>query len=44
MEDWIKKMPKIKGISKKMLQKIYERYNKKEVKNEQKKTMDKNRR
>ena len=25
MEDWIKKMPKLKGIPKKMLQKLYER-------------------
>ena len=25
MEDWIKKMPKLKGISKKMLQKLYKR-------------------
>ena len=43
MEKWIKKLPKIKGIPKKTLQKIYERYNKKEVKNEakQKKAMDK---
>ena len=36
MEEWIKKLPKIKGTSKKTLQRIYERYNKKEVKNEKK--------
>ena len=43
MEEWIKKLPKIKGIPKKTLQRIYERYNKKEVKNEkkQKETLDK---
>ena len=27
MEEWIKKMPKIKGITKKQLQEVYERYN-----------------
>ena len=28
MEEWIRKMPKIKGITKRQLQDLYERYEK----------------
>ena len=34
MEEWIKKMPKIKGISKKMLQALYERSEKEDEQEE----------
>ena len=36
MEEWIKKLPKIKGITKKELQKVYERYNPPKIKKKDK--------